>query len=72
MDKKDLDFFSFLGERCIQYIFKDYLYTLEDLLEDKRISEEDFDRIRERILDKGNDSIRFFKSQGESYFKNRK
>jgi uncharacterized protein YqgQ len=69
MEEKDFNYFNFLGKRCIKYMFKQYLYHLEDLLENNAISEEDFERARERILDLGNDQVRFFEDQAENYFR---
>lgn len=69
MEEKDFHYFEFLGERCIKHLFKDFLYQLEDVQEKYSIEEEDFERIRNRVLDKGNDTIRFFRDQGENYTK---
>ena len=68
MNEKDFKFFSFLGEKQLKFAFKGYLYHLEDLLDNGKISEEDFDAARERILDIGNDSVRFFKEQARNYY----
>ena len=69
MEEKDFYYFEFLGERCIKHLFKDFLYQLEDIQEKYSIEDEDFERIRNRVLDKGNDTIRFFRDQGENYTK---
>jgi len=58
-----------LGERCIKHLFKDFLYQLEDIQEKYSIEDDDFEKIRNRVLDKGNDTIRFFRDQGENYTK---
>ena len=68
MEKKDFLYFNFLGERCIRYMFKQYLYHIEDLRETGAISEQDFDAARERILDLGNDQVRFFQDQSRNYY----
>ena len=67
MEEKDYNYFNFLGKRCIKHMFKQYLYHLEDLLDNGAISEEDFDKARERILDLGNDQVRFFEDQASNY-----
>jgi|TARA_R110000803_G_scaffold143805_7_gene209802 hypothetical protein len=69
MEEKDFYYFEFLGERCIKHLFKDFLYQLEDIQEKYSIEDDDFERIRNRVLDKGNDTIRFFRDQGENYTK---
>lgn len=69
MEEKDYCYYSFLGKKCIKHIYKNYLYHLEDLLDNGRISSEDYDSARERILDLGNDQIRFFEDQAENYYK---
>jgi len=68
MEKKDYGYFNYLGKRCIKQIFKQYLYHLEDLLENGAISEDNFEKARERILDVGNDQVRFFEDQARSYY----
>ena len=50
-------------------MFKDFLYQLEDIQEKYSIEDDDFEKIRNRVLDKGNDTIRFFRDQGENYTK---
>ena len=68
MEEKDYLYFNFVGKRCIKYMFKQYLYHLEDLLEKGAISDEDYDKARERILDVGNDQVRFFEDQTRNYY----
>ena len=67
MDNKDFGYVSFLGEKVVKSLYKDYLRSLEDLFEKHGIPEEEFEKARNRILDKGNDSIRFFKDQIDNY-----
>jgi len=67
MRKKDCSYLGFLVERSVKFLFKDFLYQLEDIAEKYSIEEEDFNRIRNRVLDKGNDTIRFFQDQVENY-----
>tara|TARA_B100001093_G_scaffold284091_1_gene271349 strand:+ start:4338 stop:4556 length:219 start_codon:yes stop_codon:yes gene_type:complete len=69
MEEKDYLYYSFLGKRCIKYMFKQYLYHLEDLLDKKSISIDDYEEARQRILDIGNDQARFFEDQAGNYFK---
>ena len=68
MNEKDYKYISFLGEKAIKSLYKDFLRTLEDNFERYDIPDEDFQKARNRILDKGNDSIRFFKEQAENYY----
>lgn len=68
MDNKDFGYVSFLGEKSVKFLYKDYLRLLEDLFEKHSIPEEDFEKARNRVLDKGNDSIRFFKEQVDNYY----
>jgi hypothetical protein len=68
MRKKDCSYLAFLVERSVKFLFKDFLYQLEDIADKYSIEEEDFNRIRNRVLDKGNDTIRFFQDQVENYY----
>lgn len=67
MDNKDFGYVSFLGEKTIKHLYKDYLRFLEDLFEKHDIPKHEFEKARNRILDKGNDSIRFYKEQIDNY-----
>jgi hypothetical protein len=68
MKEKDFLYFRFLGDKCVRYLFKDYLRQIEDLNRDGIIDDDDFEHLRKRILDKGNDSARFFEEQAINYY----
>lgn len=44
--------------RDIKKLYLGFLYMLEDLAEDGKISEEEFSRLRKRVLDYGNNCAR--------------
>lgn len=57
--EKSKDFLVFQLRRKIVNLYKNYLFILEDLEKSGyNIPEEEFQRIRKRILDYGNDTIR--------------
>jgi hypothetical protein len=68
MQEKDYLYFRFLGDKCIRFLFKEYLGQLEDMQREGVIDEDDFEYLRKRILDKGNDSARFFEEQAINYY----
>lgn len=45
-------------QKAIKRLFLSFIIILEDLRNDGRLSEEEFQRLRKRILDGGNDAIR--------------
>ena len=54
----ELEFFSFLIHRSIKTVYKQHLKQIEKLLDDGIIEESEFDSMRNRILDCGNEQIR--------------
>jgi len=55
------DIGNFLGgfvQKAIKRLFLSFIIILEDFRDDGRMSDEEFQRIRKRILDSGNDVIR--------------
>lgn len=64
MKDKDIGFVRFVASKEIKRLYKDFLFVLEDL----DISEEEFNLLRKRVLDKGNDSIRNLEDQLDNYF----
>lgn len=60
MEGKHRDYLEFKAHQAIKFLYKDFIYMLEDMLEDGAISEERFYKTRKRVLDKGNDCIRGF------------
>lgn len=55
-DQKEI--LKFQNKRLIMHLSKHFLEILEDLQVDHGISDEKYQRIRKRILDRGNDTIR--------------
>tara|TARA_B110001454_G_C12600284_1_gene384158 strand:- start:589 stop:852 length:264 start_codon:yes stop_codon:yes gene_type:complete len=61
MEKEDKsrEFINFQIQRKVVNLYKNFLFMLEDLRDQGYdIPEEEFQRIRKRILDYGNDTIR--------------
>jgi nucleoid-associated protein YejK len=55
---KSKDFLRFQVNRKVTNLYKNFLFMVEDLYNSGEISEESFQRLRKRILDYGNDTIR--------------
>ena len=55
---KSKDFLRFQVNRKVTNLYKNFLFMVEDLYNNREIDEETFQRIRKRILDYGNDTIR--------------
>jgi len=67
-DEKSKDFLVFQLRRKIVNLYKNYLFILEDLEKTGYdIPEEEFQRIRKRILDYGNDTIREIEENLEKF-----
>lgn len=64
----DLNYFvkAFI-HRDIKKLYLSFLYTLEDLKSEDKISEEDFNRLRKRVLDYGNNCYRNIEEQLNSF-----
>ena len=61
IDIKLKDYILFKNRRQVVNLYKNFLILLEDLKEDGyNISDEKYQRLRKKILDSGNDSIRNF------------
>lgn len=61
-------------KRSITRLFLSFIYILEDFVSEEKITEEDFQKIRKRILDKGNNCIRDINIELENFdflFKNK-
>lgn len=56
-----------LISRDIKKLYLSFLYILEDLLADNKITEEEFNRLRKRVLDYGNNSYRNIEEQLNSF-----
>ena len=53
--------------RDIKKLYLSFLYILEDLLEQDKISEDEFNRLRKRVLDYGNNCNRNIEEQLNSF-----
>jgi hypothetical protein len=61
-------------KRSVTRLFLSFIYILEDLVSEGKISDDEFQRIRKRILDKGNNCIRDINIELENFdflFKNK-
>ena len=68
MDDKSKSFLVFHLRRKVVNLYKNYLFILEDLKKDGYdIPEEEYQRIRKRILDYGNDTIREIEENVENF-----
>ena len=52
------DFVNFQINRKVKNLYKQFLFILEDLRDDKYHSSDVYERHRKRVLDAGNDCIR--------------
>tara|TARA_Y100000310_G_scaffold344389_1_gene456904 strand:+ start:64 stop:288 length:225 start_codon:yes stop_codon:yes gene_type:complete len=67
-DNKGRDFVTFHNRRKVINLCKNFLVLVEDLkINDKSIPPEDFQKIRKRVLDYGNDTIREFEENLENF-----
>jgi len=58
------EYILFQNKRKVTNLYKNFLIILEDLREDGyNISDERYQRLRKRVLDSGNDSIRQFEEE---------
>lgn len=65
-----IDFKRFLCskvERSIKNLYLQFLYMVEDLRDNGQVSEDEFTRLRKRILDYGNASSRDIVAQIEEF-----
>lgn len=56
MEQKEI--LTFQNKRIVTQLSKQFLEILEDLQPDHGISDEKYQRLRKRVLDRGNDAIR--------------
>jgi hypothetical protein len=61
------DFVRAFIYRDIKKLYLSFLYTLEDLESEDKISEEEFNRLRKRVLDYGNNCYRNIEEQLNSF-----
>lgn len=64
---KSKDFLRFQVNRKVTNLYKNFLFMVEDLYNSKEISEESFQRVRKRVLDYGNDTIREIEENMENF-----
>ena len=66
--KKGNDFVMFHNRRKVINLCKSFLILIEDLkVNGQSVSPEDYQKIRKRILDYGNDTIREFEESLENF-----
>jgi hypothetical protein len=61
-------------KRSITRLFLSFIYMLEDFVSEGQMTQEEFQRLRKRILDKGNNCIRDIETELENFdflFKNK-
>lgn len=54
-------------KKSVTRLFLSFIYQLEDLVHEGKITEDDFQRFRKRILDKGNNCIRDISDELENF-----
>lgn len=54
-------------KKSITRLFLFFIYTLEDIVADGRMSDEEFQKLRKRILDNGNNCIREILQEIENF-----
>jgi len=61
------DFVKAFIYRDVKKLYLSFLYSLEDLKSEDKISEEEFNRLRKRVLDYGNSCYRNIEEQLNSF-----
>lgn len=56
-----------LISRAVTRLFLSFIYIIEEMVADGRVSEEEFKQIRKKILDSGNGCIRDINAQLENF-----
>lgn len=70
MDKdKQKQLYLFQIDRNYSSFYKNVLFMFEDLRDKDKITNDEYQRLRKRILDLGNDSSRQLKDYSEIFFK---
>jgi hypothetical protein len=67
MDIKLNEFVNGLIFRDVKKLYLSFLYILEDLKNEDQITEEEFQRLRKRVLDYGNNCYRNIEDQLNSF-----
>lgn len=58
--------FGFI-KKSVTRLFLSFIYILEDVVADGRMSDEEFQKLRKRILDHGNNTIRDINKELENF-----
>lgn len=58
--------FGFI-KKSVTRLFLSFIYILEDIVADGRMSDEEFQKLRKRILDYGNNAIRDINKELENF-----
>lgn len=58
--------FGFI-KKSVTRLFLSFIYILEDIVADGRMSDEEFQKLRKRILDYGNNTIRDISKELENF-----
>lgn len=58
--------FGFI-KKSVTRLFLSFIYILEDIVADGRMSDEEFQKLRKRILDHGNNTIRDITKELENF-----
>lgn len=54
-------------KKSVTRLFLFFIYTLEDLVSEEKITQEEFQRLRKRVLDKGNSCVREILEELENF-----
>lgn len=58
--------FGFI-KKSVTRLFLSFIYILEDIVADGRMSDEEFQKLRKRILDYGNNTVRDINKELENF-----
>jgi len=67
--EKQKQLYLFQIDRNYSSFYKNVLFILEELRDDRKISIDEYQKFRKRILDLGNDSVRQLKEYSEIFFR---
>ena len=67
--EKQKQLYLFQIDRNYSSFYKNVLFILEELRDDRKISVDEYQKFRKRILDLGNDSVRQLKEYSEIFFR---
>ena len=72
MDEGEVKFFTFLVEKAVKHTYISHIRQVEDMRNQGVIEDEEFEYLRNRILDTGNEQIRHCKDAITQYLEIRK